>query len=173
MTKEEFSILAKAMNTLFPDMNLLRDRDAMDIWYAMIGDIDYKTASQALQAHVNTSPYPPKVVDFRKFANRSTGVMNAEEAWALVTKALRNGIYGAEEEFAKLPKDVQKAVGSPVNLREWAQLEKDDVQGVQKSHFVRAYRVEAERTERDNLLPPSLRGGEHEAITDKNYTEGY
>lgn len=153
MTREEFSILAKAMNTMFPEMNLLRDKDAMDIWYAMMGDIDYHTASRALQLHVNSSPYPPRVVDFRRFASAPSGQLNAEEAWALVTKAIRNGIYGAEEEYEKLPKAVQKAVGSPVNLREWAQLEKDDVQGVQKSHFVRAYRVEAERIDKQNMLP--------------------
>lgn len=158
MTREEFSVLAKAMNTLYWDMKLADNKGAMDIWYAMMGDMDYQTASRALQYHVNTSPYAPKVVDFRRYAARGETEMTAEEAWAVVTRALRNGLYGAEEEYAKLPEGVKRAVGSPVNLREWAQLGKEEVQSVQKSHFVRAYRTEMERAEQDRLLPLGLRG---------------
>lgn len=164
MTREEFGILVSAMVSLYPEMNLMRDPDAARIWYAMMGDMDYQTASRALQYHVNTSPYAPKVVDFRRYAARGETEMTAEEAWALVTRALRNGLYGAEEEFAKLPEGVKRAVGSPVNLREWAQLGKDEVQSVQKSHFVRAYRTEMERAEQDRLLPLGLRGEENAKI---------
>ena len=166
MTREEFGVLASAMVSLYPEMNLMRDPDAARIWYAMMGDMDYQTASRALQYHVNTSPYAPKVVDFRRYAAQRDD-MNTEEAWALVTRALRNGLYGAEEEYAKLPDKVQRAVGSPVNLREWSQLGKDEVQSVQKSHFARAYRTEMERAEQDRLLPLGLRGGENAAIEEK------
>lgn len=153
MTREQFAVLVKTMKAIYADPRFIPDEDAFNIWFAMMGDMDYSVACAALQEHINTSSHSPMVVDFRRYAAKSSGQLNAEEAWALVTKAIRNGIYGAEEEYEKLPKAVQKAVGSPVNLREWAQLEKDDVQGVQKSHFVRAYRVEAERIDKQNMLP--------------------
>lgn len=158
MTREEFLTLAKAMTTMFPDMNLAKDPEAMEIWFAMMGDIDYRTASMALQAHVNTSPYPPKVVDFRRFANRQkTEGLNEEEAWALVTKAVRNGAYGAEEEFAKLPDIVQKAVGSPVNLEAWSQLPSDEVHTVVSSNFMRQYRTETEKASKETMVSDALR----------------
>lgn len=156
MTREEFIKLAKAMNTMFPDMNVAKDTDAMNVWYAMMGDMDYMTASKALQAHVNTSPYPPKVVDFRRYESAHRE-MNEQEAWALVTKAIRNSNYYAEEEYGKLPPLVQKAVGSPTNLASWAQLPSDEVHTVISSNFARAYRAEVEREKAEAMLPEELR----------------
>lgn len=160
MTVDEFDILVKAMKAMYADPKFIADSTAYEMWYSLIGYMNYQTASEALQAHLRTSTRLPAVADFVKYASQKSNpqALNAEEAWALVTKALRNGLYGAEEEYAKLPPAIQKAVGSPINLREWAQLEKDDVQGVQKSHFVRAYRTEMERAEQDRLLPLGLRG---------------
>lgn len=162
MTREEFNVIAKAMNAFYPGMKILSDVDTMNAWYAMIGNMDYQTASEALKAHVNTSPYEPKVVDFRKYANRQkTEGLNEEEAWALVTKAIRNGAYGSEEEFAKLPDIVQKAVGSPVNLEAWSQLPSDEVHTVVSSNFMRQYRTETEKASKETMVNDALRIEEH------------
>lgn len=162
MTREEFNVIAKAMNAFYPGMKILSDVDTMNAWYAMIGNMDYQTASEALKAHVNTSPYEPKVVDFRKYANRQkTECLNEEEAWALVTKAIRNGAYGSEEEFAKLPDIVQKAVGSPVNLEAWSQLPSDEVHTVVSSNFMRQYRTETEKASKETMVNDAFRIEEH------------
>lgn len=163
MTREEFSILAKAMNTMFPEMNLRKDPDAMSVWYAMMGDMDYAIASKALQVHVSTSPYPPRVVDFRKYENAvKTDFMNEQQAWSLVTKAIRNSNYAAQEEFDKLPPIAQKAVGSPVNLASWAQLPSNEVHTVVASQFMRSFRAETERAKTEAMTPDYLRLAEEE-----------
>lgn len=156
MTREEFIILAKAMNTMYPDMKIAKDKETMDVWFAMMGDMDYKTCAAALQVHVNTSPYPPKVVDFRKFAAKSNE-LNETEAWALVAKAIRKSSYYSEEEFEKLPPAVQKAVGSPINLSSWALLPSNEVHSVVASNFMRAYRAEAERAKTESMIPIGVR----------------
>ena len=79
------------------------------------------------------------------------------EAWALVRKALSNGTYGAEQEFAKLPPLVQKAVGSPANIREMAQADMESVATVFQSQFLRAYRSETQRAADLAKLSPKLR----------------
>ena len=61
------------------------------------------------------------------------------EAWSLVSKALRNGYYGAAEEFNNLPPLVQKAVGSPDNLRNWSQTDVKAIETVIQSNFMRSY----------------------------------
>ena len=43
-------------------------------------------------------------------------------AWGLVSKALKNSLYGYKDEFAKLPQDVQTAIGCAEQLRDWALL---------------------------------------------------
>ena len=43
--------------------------------------------------------------------------LSEAEAWAMVSKAARNGLYGAREEFEKLPEDVKQAIGTPDQLK--------------------------------------------------------
>lgn len=51
---------------------------------------------------------------------RNQNGMSEQDAWEMVNNALRNSSYGSAEEFAKLPKDIQRAVGSANMLRSWA-----------------------------------------------------
>jgi hypothetical protein len=75
----------------------------------------------------------------------------------LVSKAIRNGYYGAEEEFAKLPEVVKKAVGNPANLRAWAHTDEQSIENVVQSNFLRTYRVVVKRESENAKLPDSIR----------------
>ena len=71
-----------------------------------------------------------------------------------------NSSYHAEEEFAKLPRILQKTVSSPGQLREWATSENIDGSwmSVTQSNFQRAYRAEVQRErERQKLSPDILK----------------
>ena len=80
------------------------------------------------------------------------------EAWSMVSKALRNSTYHAEEEFAALPPVLQRTVGNPSNLKEWAGMEMDTVNSVIQSHVVRNYRVAVKSMRDDAKIPPALMG---------------
>lgn len=79
------------------------------------------------------------------------------QAWALVSKALRNGLYGAEKEFNELPTTVQKAVGSPENLHNWATSDYETIETVIASNFQRTYRTVVEREKSNSMLPLEVR----------------
>ena len=74
----------------------------------------------------------------------------------MVSKACSNGIYGYREEFAKLPPEVQRAVGAPEQLREWAMMDSDTVQSVVASNFQRNYRASQTRAREQAKLPPNV-----------------
>ena len=78
-------------------------------------------------------------------------------AWALVSKACRNGLYGYREEFAKLPPDVQAAVGAPEQLRAWAMMDTEAVESVIASNFQRNYRTTKARQKELDKLPADVR----------------
>ena len=82
--------------------------------------------------------------------------MTEAEAWALISKALTNGIYGSSEEFDKLPPVLQRVVGSPAQLREWAQLDVGEVQTVVASNVQRSFRTISARETELAKLPPSV-----------------
>lgn len=62
-----------------------------------------------------------------------------------------------KEEFSKLPPLVQKAVGTPDNLRNWSQTNLESVETVIQSNFLRAYRVEAHRAAEISKMPSDIK----------------
>lgn len=78
-------------------------------------------------------------------------------AWALVSKACANGLYGYQAEFEKLPPEVQSAVGNAAQLREWAMVDTDTLNTVVMSAFCRSYRAGLRRAKEHEMLPESVK----------------
>lgn len=163
MTIKEFAQIAAAIKTYFPRESILPTEKAMELWYMELNDLPYDTANLALRMYVATNKFPPTIADIRECAAKLSrgaqeGELNEMAAWQMVLKAMRNSIYHSEEEFAKLPPTVQKAVVSPGQLREWAMAE--DIDGtwmnVTQSNFMRTYRVEVSREAEARKLSPDL-----------------
>ena len=161
MTRDEFKILVKGLKAVYTQPSFIPDRDAFEVWYGLLGDLDYRVCSNAIKIHMQTVEKEPTVASIRRQATRlqaDSGELNEMEAWQLVLKAMRNSIYHADEEFAKLPPIVQKAVASPGQLREWAMAE--DVDGtwmnVTQSNFMRTYRAETVKDMEMQKLSPDI-----------------
>jgi len=161
VTRDECKVLVKAMKAVYTQENFIPDIDAFNVWFALLEDLPYKVANLAVQKYMVSEHFPPTIADIR---NKATEIVSDEvddlnelAAWNLVAKALRNGYYGAEEEYAKLPPVVQKAVGSPAAIREMSMMDSDSLHTVEKSHFLRVYRAELQRAKDDAKLPPAMR----------------
>ena len=142
-------------------------------WALVLGEYDFAIASRAVQLYLtnDTTGFPPspgQIVDaIHKITNPRIAEMTATEAWALVRKAIRNGYYGAEEEFAKLPTACQRAIGSPSNLRELAQLDIDQVETVEQSHSIKAYNAQVIRERETAKMPSDIRALVEKAVSEK------
>ncbi len=157
MTFKEFGKLADAIKTYFPRDNMLPTDTAMELWYDMLKDMDYQSAYIGLRNHVATSKFAPTIADIRNGAAISQPQeLNEMEAWSLVRKAICNSIYNSVSEFEKLPPLVQKAVGLPDSLREWAMTENLNHEVVM-SNFQRAYKAELKRQEELQKMPQNVR----------------
>lgn len=163
MTREEWGILVKAMKAVYTSPAFLPDQDAFDTWYGLLKDLDYKLLSFGLKKYMQTEEREPTIAALRRCAQSlmpQNKELNETEAWHLVSVAIRNSSYHAEEEFAKLPQILQKTVSSPGQLREWAISENIDGSwmSVTQSNFQRAYRAEVQRErERQKLSPDILK----------------
>lgn len=159
MTREEFKLIVKGMKAIYTKPEFIPDQDAFNVWYMLLADLDYKSASIATQMHMRSSTFEPKPADiieqYNKLVKREE--LTEMEAWSLVSKALRNGINGAEEEFNKLPPLTQKAVGSPSQLRNWATSDEGSIESVVQSNFMRTYRTECKRQRDFDKLPNDVK----------------
>lgn len=159
-TYEQFTVLIKAMKSAYTSEKFLPDKGSWEIWYAMLNDIDYNLLSKAIQQYIVSNEYPPTIAALRNIAyditHKGTNELTELEAWAMVKQAIRNSSYNAETEYSLLPAIVQKAVGSPSQLRNWARDEEFN-EGVASSNFGRVFRSIKEREKQDGLLSNNLK----------------
>lgn len=165
MTREEtikvLAVLKAAYPAFYRGMKADELNGIVNLWASQFEGDDYKTVGAAVQAHIatDTKGYPPHIGAIKEAIRKITqpDEMSEMEAWGYVASALRNSGYNSVTEFDKLPPVVQRIVGSPSQLREWAMMDSDTVQSVVQSNFMRSYRVRAQ-SEREYLaLPENVR----------------
>lgn len=157
MTIDQFGQFASAIKTYFPKDNLLSTNESMDLWFDMLNDLDYQRAYIGLKTYIATNKFPPAISDIRAYAMKVKELqeLNEMEAWSLVKKAIRNGGYNSIEEYKKLPPLVQKAVGLPSQLREWA-LDENYKEAIVMSSFQKAYKIELQKKQEFQKLPQQV-----------------
>lgn len=153
MTKQEFGKIATVLRTMYKD--LIPTKEAFEVWYTFFADDDYMAVDGAVKKHISTSPYPPTVAALR--AHMAPEGLNEEQAWDKVVKAIRDSLWHSEERFEELPDVLKRCVGSPSQLRQWGSMDSSELHTVEKSHFLRTYRAEAERERQTAQTPITMR----------------
>lgn len=157
MTRDETKRIIQILCATYPNYHPADLSSTVDAWHLMLEEYSYKEIAVALKAYItsDTSGFAPSVGQIIGKLKLITAPeqLNEMQAWAMVSKAIRNGTYGAETEFENLPEVVQKAVGTPANLRQWAQTDADSIENVIQSNFLRTYRNVLKREEEIKWLP--------------------
>lgn len=160
MTREEARDIVHDVVACYPNFKPLNLSETVDAWHMMLEEYSKNDIIVALKAYVTTdksgfAPSVGQIVDKLHTLSKAQE-LSETEAWALVSKAIRNSSYNSVEEFAKLPPLVQKAVGIPEQLREWA-IDENYNEMVVSSNFMRSYKTVLSRKEENAKLPPNIR----------------
>lgn len=157
-TLDLLSLLKAAYPNFYRDMTRKDADHVIDLWSDMFKEEPVELVALAVKAHIATDKkgFPPHIGAIKDAIVKiqQPDEMTELEAWSLVQKALRNGYYGAQEEFDKLPPVVQRLVGSPNQLREWSQMDTETISSVVASNFQRSYKARA-ANEREFLALPA------------------
>lgn len=181
MNKLETLQMLAVLQTAYPQFYSKKTEaelnDAVNLYMIMFEDEPGDLVAMAVKALIKTreSTFPPGIGEINAKIQQITQPkeMTEMEAWALVRKAIngasvsqssrlfRNGVLdprtSAERNFEELPEMLQRLVGSPHQLAEWAMMDTDTVNSVVASNFQRSYKVRA-KNEREYLaLPSSVR----------------
>jgi hypothetical protein len=166
MTREETLAIMGVLKSAYPDfykgMGRSEAEGIVDLWSSMFDQEPAQLVAVAVKAHIanDKKGYPPHIGAIKEAIVKlqEPEAMTEQEAWGLVLKALRNGIYGAQKEFDALPPMIQRLVGSPSQLKEWAMMDGDAVNSVVASNFQRSYKVRAANERELLALPADVRG---------------
>ena len=155
------AVLRGAYPHFYRDISRKEAEDTVNLWQAMFACDDPALVGAVVKAIIvsDNREFPPNIgVVKEKMRELTDGdEMTEVEAWALVAKAVKNGIWGAQEEFERLPEEIQRLLGAPSQLREWAMMDSDTLHSVVASNFQRSYRVIVKRKQERQKLPQDIK----------------
>lgn len=161
MTRDETKQILLRISSLYANWKPQADlRFVVESWWECLSEYSYEQVRMAVRMYGQSdlSGFAPTPGQLIAMIQKTSGpaAMSEIEAWSLVSKAIRNGAYGAEEEFAKLPQPIQKVLGSPSQLKTWA-VDEEYNESVVSSQFMRSYRIIVERNEEIARMPEKVR----------------
>lgn len=158
---EIMAVLRGAYPQFYRGISRKEAEDTVNLWLDMFRQDDANLVGAAVKSLIDTDEkgYPPHIGAVKAKIRLLTAreEMTEAEAWGIVSKAIRNGTYGAAEEFEKFTPILKRIVGSPNMLREWARMDSDTVHSVVASNFQRSYRAVSAREREIAKLPPDVR----------------
>jgi len=161
MTRQEALAVMAMLKTAYPNFYKNYSKDeinaAVDLWATMFADDPAYIVTEAVKSLMCTLKYPPTIADVKeKIAMITQPPATTEmEAWDMVRRAIN--YYHANETFANLPPMLQKIVGSPNHLREWALMDVETVNSVIQSNFMRSYKAKVAQEKEYAMLPSSTK----------------
>ena len=160
MTEKEVRQLLAMTQAVYPNYNPPSREAAVNAWLMCLSEYDNNVVMAAFKAYMTTNtsgfaPAPGQLIEILQTLTQPSE-LNELEAWSIVRKALRNCGYNSEQEFAKLPTVVQKAVGTPQQLKIWA-CDSEFNENVVSSNFIKTYKTEVKRATELNKMPENVR----------------
>ena len=163
MTREETKKIMAVLRASYPMyyQGLSREdlSNAVNLWTEMFANDSAHDVAAAVKAYMasDTKVFPPSIgqikakirtVDAKKYLTDTA-------AWAMVRKAITDGIYRSQEHFKSLPPEIQECV-TPDLLREWAMDESSSEQVI-ASNFMRSYRQAVKYQKELDALPTDIK----------------
>lgn len=151
MTRDEAIKIQMIIQAAYPNYKSPDKSITVNLWASMFKNEPYEVVEKAIYDYINQcNAFAPSIGQIKQIIYADSNALSEGEAWALVLKAMQRSGYYAEEEFAKLPEAIQKAVGSPSALKEIAIDENANI-SVENSIFCRKYRQVLERDRYDAI----------------------
>lgn len=159
MTLEETGVILDILSGAYP--NFHGGENTLKVWYDICGEYDARLVAAAVKSFISSDekgfpPVPGQIMGKLRLITMPETDTEAE-AWGKVLKAISRGIYNSKEDFEKFPEEIQRIVGSPNQLREWAMMDSDTVQSVVASNFQRSYRAKMKQKAEFDALPQDVK----------------
>lgn len=161
MIRDETIKILVVIQAAYPNYKPPDKTVAVNVWAEMLSDIPYEKVSAAVKMYIqtDTSGFAPSIGEIRSKVQEifTKDATTDSEAWQIVWKAICcSGDYSrAIDNFNSFPVAVQRSVGSPGQLREWALTENLNVEVV-SSNFKKTYRSEIQKEQERRKLSPDI-----------------
>lgn len=166
MTREETAVIIKVLRTAYPGFysrfKAADYADVVNLWATCFAGDDPQIVTYAVQNLIQTHQgYPPEIADVRakvtEIVQAATGGKTDEDYWLMLKEALSDGVWGAKEQFDKLPAPLKRYCGSASWIRDHARMDADVVDSVIHGQFLKQFPKVKEAQEYRDSLPEPLK----------------
>lgn len=162
MSRDEVKQLLMRVQASYPNWKPQPNiQMVIDVWNEYLEEYDYKVILAALNTYIttDTSGFAPSVgqVIQKLKAYQDRDELSEMQVWSLIKKAVSNSGYHAMQEYETLPPILQKVVGSPQNLKEWAMMDINSFESVVHSNVLRTYRTVRQQEIEYEKIPEKYR----------------
>lgn len=121
------------MTATYANLHFSDPELALESWWRILQPDDYTNIMDAFAVYARTdtsgfAPTPGKL--HQMISARMNPGYSSGEITDILTMASRNANYGFQEEFERMPRLLQKAVGSPAVVRSWGCMEPSQLEYV-------------------------------------------
>lgn len=155
MERDQFKILCKGMKAVYTQETFLPDADAFNVWFSLLGDLEYPVLNAAIQKYMLTNKFPPTIADLRELATtiRAGDVPDWGEGWEKVMKAIRYFGYMRETEALQTMDELTQTC---VKRLGWRNLCMSENNNHDRANFRMIYEQLTERKKKEAVLPVAL-----------------
>ena len=137
-TKQMLKILSVAYPRTYAGYSEQQKTETVDLYFALFGKCETEIVVSALCNYVKSNQYPPTPAGIQAQIDLILSTDDsAIELWNTLAKAVRNGYYGYEEEYNKLPEVCQKWLHCPEQLKELAVVDFSTLNSVIRGQFLK------------------------------------
>lgn len=143
------------MKAVYTQPSFLPDADALNVWYTLLKDLEYRVVNTAIQKYMLTQKHPPVIADIREMcANVVCGDKPLwSDGWEEVVMAIRRyGSYNEEKAMEKMS-DITKQCVRRLGYQNLCRSE--DI-SIERANFRMIYEQIANREEEKRKLPPQM-----------------
>lgn len=159
MVKSEMSKILTVIAACYANFEISEYKT--NLWFSLLGDIDYQVATLAIKKLVMTNKFAPSIAEIREACS---AVMNgksvsAGEAWGSVQKLICIGScrYDPPERLQELVyNQLDETTAKVVKWIGWKNICEAEELSVIRGQFMKIYVTEIQRTEERKSLPPEL-----------------
>lgn len=163
MTREETAKIVAIIKEYYPrDIEATNIKNRIEAWSLALKDYEYSIVQMAVIAFATQdvkgfAPGVGQIIDKIIRLRGSVNELTEMEAWNLVQKAVAKSNYYADQEFEKLPPLIQKIIGSPSQLKEWARIDIKEFNTVIQSNFMRSFTAKSMKEVEYSVLPSNIK----------------
>lgn len=160
-TSRVIATLAVAYPKFYADMDKERTQETIELWNYQFRDFPGNEVLYAIQQYISNDEkgFPPTIGKIKKTISKNYHINDTdpEEAWAHVLDCAQGSYSTPHANFKQLTKLEQRAIGTPLHLREIGQIEDKKTLSFEKDRFFKRYNeVQKENAEMESL-PSSTR----------------